>query len=126
MVDPVQTDDPRDLLVARLIIARDRVRERERDYALRDVGLYRVSWQGEPGPTDVVSGSRASRVYAANLLSPSESDVGTLTELDLGSRNVTATDRTAEKRREYWPWLLLAALAIMMLEWYIFNRKVHI
>jgi len=93
---------------------------------LQDVGLYRVSWQGEPGPTDVVSAGRASRVYAANLLSPTESDVGTVSELGLGSRDVVAADRTGEKRREYWPWLLLTALAVMMLEWYIFNRKVHI
>ncbi|MFG0304587.1 MAG: VWA domain-containing protein [Phycisphaerales bacterium JB040] len=93
---------------------------------LQHVGLYRVSWQGDPGPTDVVSGNRASRVYAANLLSPAESDLGARATLDLGSRAVTATDRTGEKRREYWPWLLLAALAVMMLEWYVFNRKVHI
>ncbi|MFT5423308.1 MAG: hypothetical protein ACI89L_001085 [Phycisphaerales bacterium] len=93
---------------------------------LQRTGLYRVSWGGEPGPTDVVSGSRASRIYTANLLNPDESDLATLKDLDLGSREVTATDRTAERVREYWPWLLLVALGMMMLEWYVFNRKVHL
>jgi len=30
------------------------------------------------------------------------------------------------KRREGWKYLLLAALAVLMIEWYIYNQRVYI
>jgi len=28
--------------------------------------------------------------------------------------------------KEWWPWLLLGAIAVMMFEWWIYNRKVYL
>ena len=33
---------------------------------------------------------------------------------------------TAGQPRELWRWVVLAALALILLEWYIYNRRVYI
>lgn len=93
---------------------------------IRRAGVYGVRWRGSAGPADAADGERATRFFAANLLSPSESDVRTLAALDLGSRSVEASGKKATRLREFWPWLVGAALALMMLEWFVFNRKVYV
>ncbi|MEM9560107.1 MAG: hypothetical protein AAF995_07350, partial [Planctomycetota bacterium] len=69
---------------------------------------------------------RAVRFFAANLLDAEESMTRPAQALPLGSRQVSASSGRATAVRDYWPWLILAALAIMMLEWWIFNRKVYV
>ncbi|MCC6660337.1 MAG: BatA and WFA domain-containing protein [Phycisphaerales bacterium] len=94
---------------------------------VREAGLYQLSWRGEPGPTDAVQGGRAVRPFAANLLSPAESDIQVLSTLAIGSRNAAAQRGSATKvTRELWPWLLLAAVALVLFEWFIYNRKVQL
>jgi hypothetical protein len=39
-------------------------------------------------------------------------------------RSSDAGDRAGQ--RPLWPWLILAALAVMMGEWYVYNRRVHV
>ena len=34
--------------------------------------------------------------------------------------------RAIKENRELWPWLVFAGLLILMLEWYIFNKRVYI
>ena len=92
----------------------------------RRAGFDGVRWMGLAGPSDVPDGDRATRFFAANLLSPSESDVRTLETLDLGSRTVGASAKKATRLREFWPWLVGAALALMLFEWWIFNRQVYV
>ena len=94
---------------------------------VREAGLYNVSWEGEALPTDGTLGGRAVRPFAANLLSPGESDVQTVTQLAVGSRTVASQAGAAVKiTRELWPWLLLAAVAFILFEWFIYNRKVQL
>ncbi|MBY0312297.1 MAG: hypothetical protein K2W85_09530, partial [Phycisphaerales bacterium] len=87
-------------------------------------GLYSVRWLGQATPIDVVNGDNATRRIAANLLDPAESDVGALGTLTMAREDVQAERQTADLTRKLWPWLLLGALAVVMLEWYIYNRKV--
>lgn len=90
-------------------------------------GIYTVSWVGQATATDVTDSGRAQRAIAANLLDPAESDLGTVPELSMGSEVFQATpDKQVNLTRKLWPWLLLGALAIVMLEWYVYNRKVAI
>ncbi|MBX3358310.1 MAG: VWA domain-containing protein [Phycisphaeraceae bacterium] len=91
------------------------------------VGIYTVSWAGPTLPTDVVVDNRGRRAAAVNLLDPAESLVAARSTLDLPGRLVTATP-TAESDsvQRLWPWLLLAALAVVMFEWFIYNRKVYV
>lgn len=94
---------------------------------LATTGLYDVSWTGPSGPVDTRSGNTSTRLYAANLSDPAESDLAAIPQLATASTLTTAsgvTSTAADQR--LWPYLLLAALAIAMIEWYIYNRKVYI
>ena len=94
---------------------------------LATTGVYEVSWKGAAGATDVTVGGRSVRTYASNLLDPAESNAGAAEELALASKVVAAeARRSADADRRLWPWLLLAALGVVMLEWFIYNRKVHV
>ncbi len=93
---------------------------------VRRSGVYHVSWLGESGPRDGKEGDRAVRPFAANLLDDRESDLGTIADLSLGSREVRAQAQAAGATRRLWPWLLLAALAVILFEWFIYNRKVQL
>jgi hypothetical protein len=98
------------------------------NYAITQIGIYTVSWEGAGTPTDeVLEGGRVRRHVAANLLDPQESEIGTRPKLAMGREEVAGqTDASAKLSRKLWPWLLLAALAVIMLEWFVYNRKVHV
>jgi hypothetical protein len=94
---------------------------------IRKAGLYTLSWNGPPGPSDPVVGGRATRTFAANLMDAKESDVPMRERLTFASgqvrAQVTGDSKAAQK---LWPWLVLAGLAVIMLEWFVYNRKVHV
>ncbi|MBM4109062.1 MAG: VWA domain-containing protein [Phycisphaerae bacterium] len=83
------------------------------------VGPYRLAWSG-PAETP------AARLFAANLLDSAESDVAASAELALATAAVGATTAQATLDRKLWPWLILAALGLLMIEWFVYNRKVHV
>jgi len=94
---------------------------------IRRVGLYALSWTGAAGALDRVIGSRVARDVAANLLSEDESNIATASSLSLAPRVVEAQeDATGSGVRKLWPWLLLACLVLMLLEWFVYNRKVQL
>lgn len=94
---------------------------------IRRAGLYSASWVGPAAAGDTTDGSRVVRTYAANLLDPAESDIGAAPLLRITGQETPATqaDETEAPVR-LWPWAILLALAVLMLEWYIYNRKVQI
>ena len=94
---------------------------------IRKAGLYAASWVGPAGAGDATDGGRVVRTYAANLLDPAESDIAAAPLLLLTGQPIEAelaSDAKAMVR--LWPWVILGALAVLTLEWYIYNRKVHI
>ena len=80
-------------------------------------GVYEVS--------DPASGS-VDQLFAVNLLDRTESDLSVKSELNLGYEKVDGTYSTAEARKDYWTWLILAALVVISIEWFIYNRRVFI
>ncbi|MBY0308553.1 MAG: BatA and WFA domain-containing protein [Phycisphaerales bacterium] len=95
---------------------------------LTKVGVYTVSWEGQPGSTDVLADGRARRTVTANMLDPFESDVASVRAEEMQKimpANVSAGQLQAGTRR-LWPWFLLLALAFVLVEWYVYNRKVVI
>lgn len=93
----------------------------------RRVGVYTATWTGPAGPRDGAIDNRVARPYAVNLLDADESDASVANELVLGSKIVPSSAREAgEATQRLWPWLLLAALVVIMFEWYIYNRKVQL
>ncbi len=94
---------------------------------IHDSGVYRVEWNGSMGASDVEDDGKVLRFYAANLLDGPESDVGSAETLGLSNRVVSASSQGEITRlKEWWPWLLLGALCVMMVEWWIYNKKVYL
>jgi len=93
----------------------------------RITGLYSLSWSGPPGPRDTAQAGRSVRTFAVNLFNPQESSIATSTTLDLPAGTVKAQPAAATRGlQNVWPWLLLAAVAVVMLEWLVYNRKTYI
>ncbi|MFI4915875.1 MAG: VWA domain-containing protein [Phycisphaerales bacterium JB060] len=96
---------------------------------LNEVGLYTLMWDGPPGPGDTRDGTRSQRLFAVNLADSRASDITPMQELVIRAERVGATG-TSEGRdrapKPLWPWLIVAGLVIITLEWYVYNRKVQI
>ncbi len=93
---------------------------------VRAEGIYRIRWSGTPGATDAVEDGRAVRAFASNLLDPAESDIAPAEQLGLADRVVQARQATSGGLLELWPFIVLGGLAIMLLEWWVYNRRVSL
>lgn len=92
-------------------------------------GIYELTWNGPGGPTDepAEAAGRMRRVFAANLADPEESDVAAVDTIELANQPVAASgDGSSVADIKLWPWLILFALAFVMFEWFIYNRKVYV
>ncbi len=83
--------------------------------ATETVGLYRVE-PAAPG----------SERFAVNLENAAESDIAPRDALAVGGRPVELGRAIETATPEVWRWFAAAALAIVLLEWYIYNRRVMI
>lgn len=94
----------------------------------RRAGPHQLSWRGEAGSTDLIIDGRAVRIITVNLLNEDETSIAAAPTLELASRHVDAIGGAdgAPTRRALWSWLLLAALALVMLEWFVYNKRVHV
>ncbi len=101
-------------------------------------GIYAFHETYLPGIYQVFAGKERLYRFAVNLLDPNESDIrlrlgsgeqGGLRVVDsisIGYVDIEAQVQTSASRREFWKWLLLAALVVLVIEWYIFNRRVYL
>lgn len=65
--------------------------------------------------------------FAANLSNLQESRIEPRAELVLGSTNATAIEGFSKgARREVWTWLLLGVLAVSLLEWFSYHRRITV
>lgn len=78
------------------------------------VGIYQVKWDGQ-----------VQRSFAVNLLDSAESDLMPRPSIDIGDERIAAGE-TRNTPRDVWKWVALAALLLLLLEWYIYNRRVYI
>ncbi len=79
------------------------------------LGVYRVK--------PCVEGYEA---FAVNLLSPAESNIRPNASFTIGTEQITATKSIRRENRPLWPWLMLGALVVLLLEWIIYNRRVYV
>ncbi len=94
---------------------------------LKEVGVYELSWKGTAGATDVKISGGAKRFFVSSLLDSQESDVGALDRVELSNKDVLAQSRAPQAaRKQIWPWLLLAGMLVLMVEWFVYNKKVHV
>jgi hypothetical protein len=70
-----------------------------------------------------VRGEGLTTRFAANLLSPRESDVTPRDRLEMTDAVVPANEASVAGRRELWRPLALAALAFLLIEWAAWSRR---
>jgi hypothetical protein len=78
------------------------------------VGVYRVE------PDD-----NTTQSFAVNLLDATESNIEPRTAIEIGNERIRAGQERPQPR-EIWKWIVLAALVLLLAEWYIYNRRVYI
>ncbi len=90
------------------------------------------------GIYQVYQGGEVVRRFAVNLFDREESDVAlrvsetggdslnAVEKLTIGYVEVAARTPNADIRKELWKGLLVLALVVLILEWYIYNRRVYI
>ena len=91
-------------------------------------GLYEARWTGGAAP------------FAVNLFDPRESDLATrglvpagapesraeAYKIKIGYNPVEGARTAPDARRDWWKLAALAALAVLAVEWYIYNRRIYI
>ena len=55
-----------------------------------------------------------------------ESNLVVREDLNLGYSNLKRVASQVPQRKEFWPWLLVGSLILLMTEWIIYNRRVFI
>ncbi|HEV3203589.1 MAG TPA: hypothetical protein VGY77_04365, partial [Gemmataceae bacterium] len=78
------------------------------------VGVYKIKWNGK------IQGS-----FAVNLLDAEESNIEPRSSFQIGSDSIVA-GRERGQPRDLWKWFVLAALIVLVLEWYIYNRRIYV
>jgi hypothetical protein len=96
---------------------------------VRRAGLYTVSWNGDPGPSDPVVGKTPTRFIPVNMLDARESAVRSMATLGLASGDVQAVNTAGSRggsMLRLWPWLLLAVCGLLLVEWLVYHRRVQL
>jgi von Willebrand factor type A domain len=77
------------------------------------LGPYEVAWDG------------GKRLFAVNLLDSDESNIEPRGEISIGAAKI-ASGVAQSQPRDLWKWMALGGLALVLLEWYIYNRRIFI
>lgn len=89
---------------------------------VRTAGLYRVATGG-----GLLGAPVERRSFAVNLLDPEESDIGSESAVGLATEEVAGRDAgSAPGSIAGWRWLTLGCLLIVLVEWWMYNRRVRI
>ncbi len=82
-----------------------------------DLGVYDVR-EG--------SGKKITQKFVVNLFDGRESDLSPAEKLEIEHEEVAATKTSQNTRKEFWKWILLGAIGLLIFEWYIYNRRVYL
>ncbi|MFG0255306.1 MAG: BatA and WFA domain-containing protein [Rhodopirellula sp. JB053] len=84
-------------------------------------GNYQLVREGSQ-QVDSAAGGVVER-FAINLFDVQESKLAARPDVELGYETIATVDTQMETRREYWRPLLLLALAILFIEWWVYTRR---
>ncbi len=85
-----------------------------------DIGIYDARW------TD--AGQLTHQRFAVNLFADAghiESDLAPTTTVTIGDQAITAGE-PRKQPRDLWKYAVLAGLIVLLAEWWIYNRRVHL
>jgi hypothetical protein len=71
------------------------------------------------------TGAGAYRSFAVNLLDGNESNIEPRDEIRIGSDHVVTGQERAQPQ-EIWKWILVLAVALLTMEWVIYNRRISV
>ena len=71
-------------------------------------------------------GEEFSKTFVVNLADARESNLAGVDEIAWGETTVAAASKALKENREIWQWIALAGLAVLMVEWYIYNRQAYL
>lgn len=83
----------------------------------REVGVYEATFD---------DAKNSKELYAVNLLDPGESRIAPNSEFKVGSESVAAVSGETKVNEPLWPWAAAAALLILVLEWWVYNKRVMV
>lgn len=89
-------------------------------------GEFHVPATSQVGVYELRDGQGTSARLAVNLFDATESQLVPAETIKAGHVEVAAQRNWAPARRDAWKLFLLAALAVLLFEWYIYNRRVYI
>jgi hypothetical protein len=92
-------------------------------------GSFVVTTTEETGVYEVLAGSKVLHRFAVNLFSSAESDIRTRLDEPITINYVEVAGQSAGSRavrRELWKILLLVGVAVLLVEWRIYHRRVHL
>lgn len=78
------------------------------------LGVYTIHWNNQE-----------QRHFPVNLLDRDESSLEPRTAVHIGSARVKES-QSRPQPQNLWKWIVLGALVLLLLEWYIYNRRVYI
>jgi hypothetical protein len=81
------------------------------------LGAYQVFAEGFERPVET---------FCVNLFSSRESNLAVADSVSMGFEKVVASGALVQARQEIWRWILLLGLALLVVEWIVFNRRVFI
>jgi hypothetical protein len=90
-------------------------------------GRATLSDTGEQGVYEVRSDGKTVRQFAVNLFDPTESDIRpeTAPAIKIGDVTITGDTTWEAARWEIWKYLAATGLVVLLLEWYIYIRRVY-
>jgi len=88
--------------------------------------IFRFLDTDELGVYDVQSEGNTVERFAVNLFDSQESNLKPRAELDFDWNKVQAAADARPQPRAGWKILLLVALFVLLIEWYIYNRRVYL
>ncbi|HKZ69001.1 MAG TPA: VWA domain-containing protein [Anaerolineales bacterium] len=80
------------------------------------IGIYGV------GTASQIEGTKFAGFFAVNLFDRLESNIQPADTLTIGRSQVSASVRNQVGQREFWPYVAAAALAILLVEWWVYHR----
>jgi hypothetical protein len=92
------------------------------------LSAFHFSDTDELGVYEVREGGKLQQQFAVNLFDGAESDIRPRAQnaVKIGFVEVAGQSGNQAARQELWRPLLLAALFVLLLEWYIYNRRVYL
>jgi len=89
-------------------------------------GIVQFSGTTQLGVYEFLEANQPSQRLAVNLLDARESHLTPREEaVQVGYVEIEGKRSWEPGRRETWKWFLLLALAVLLVEWYIYNRRVY-